>query len=71
LALLGLPIAWARIYLGGHFPLDMAGAALVAMLSSWLALREVQLYLPSTYRFAIGIHRTLFGKLIERGWVRR
>ena len=26
LALLGLPMAWARIYLGVHFPLDMAGA---------------------------------------------
>lgn len=31
LALLGLGIAWARIYLGVHFPLDMVGSALVAM----------------------------------------
>ena len=30
LSLLGLPVAWARIYLGVHFPLDMIGAALVA-----------------------------------------
>ena len=33
LALLGLPVAWARIYLGVHFPFDMIGAALVAALS--------------------------------------
>jgi undecaprenyl-diphosphatase len=25
LAVLGLPVAWARIYLGVHFPLDMVG----------------------------------------------
>ena len=40
LALLGLPMAWARIYLGVHFPLDMVGAALVAVLSAWLCFRE-------------------------------
>lgn len=31
--LAGLGVAWARIYLGVHFPLDMLGAALLA----WLA----------------------------------
>jgi undecaprenyl-diphosphatase len=30
LLLLGLPMAWARIYLGVHYPLDMLGAAVVA-----------------------------------------
>ena len=69
LAFLGLPVAWARIYLGVHFPLDMIGAALVAALSAWLALREVRLYLPLTYGLATRVHRTLFGKLIELGWV--
>jgi undecaprenyl-diphosphatase len=52
LALLGLPVAWARIYLGVHFPFDMVGAVLVAMLSAWLALRAATLYMPGTYRFA-------------------
>ena len=40
LALLGLPMAWARIYLGVHFLLDMLGAALVAGISAWLCFRE-------------------------------
>lgn len=31
LGLLGIVIAWARIYLGVHFPLDMAGAAALAL----------------------------------------
>ena len=40
LALVGVPMAWARIYLGVHFPLDMAGAALVASGSAWFAARS-------------------------------
>ena len=70
LALLGLPVAWARIYLGVHFPLDMIGAALVAMLSAWLAFREVRVYMPTAYSLALSIHRVLFRKLIQIGWVR-
>ena len=45
--LLGFPVAWARIYLGVHYPLDMVGAALVASASAALtgwrgALRQAQ-----------------------------
>ena len=69
LILLGLPMAWARIYLGVHFPLDMLGAALVAGFSAWLALRGARLYLPPLYSLVIAIHSALFGKLIEWGWV--
>lgn len=71
LAGLGLIVAWARIYLGVHFPLDMVGAVLVAVLSAWLAFHEVRMYLPATYSLAIGIHRVLFRKLIRVGWVRK
>ena len=70
LALLGLPVAWARIYLGVHFPLDMVGAAMVGGLSAWLAFREVRMYLPAAYRLTLSVHRILFGKLIQIGWVR-
>lgn len=70
LALLGAPIAWARIYLGVHFPLDMLGAAVVAAFSAWLALREARWYLGPIYRVAAFIHRRLFGRLIALGWVR-
>ncbi len=69
LILLGLPMAWARIYLGVHFPLDMLGAALVAGFSAWLAFHGKRLYLLPLYSFAIPIHRALFGALIKRGWV--
>ncbi|WP_295754320.1 undecaprenyl-diphosphatase [Undibacterium sp.] len=71
LAFLGLPVAWARIYLGVHFPLDMVGAALVAGLSAWLAFREMRVYLPATYRLALSVHRVIFEKFIQIGWVRK
>jgi undecaprenyl-diphosphatase len=43
IALLGLPMAWARIYLGVHYPGDMLGAlamAGLAVLSGWLWFRR-------------------------------
>ena len=70
LALLGVPIAWGRIYLGVHFPFDMLGAISVALLSAWLTLREAHWYLGPSYRLATAIHHRLFGKLIVFGWVR-
>ncbi|WP_315926426.1 undecaprenyl-diphosphatase [Mesorhizobium sp. SP-1A] len=40
---LGVLVAWSRIYLGVHYPLDMVGAAIiavpVAMLSLWIVDR--------------------------------
>ncbi|MBU6499763.1 MAG: undecaprenyl-diphosphatase [Rhodospirillales bacterium] len=35
--LYGLAVAWARIWLGVHFPIDMLGAALVALPAAWFA----------------------------------
>ena len=43
IALLGLPMAWARIYLGVHYPGDMLGALAMgglAMLIGWRWLRR-------------------------------
>jgi len=61
--------AWARVYLGVHFPLDMAGAVLVATLSV-VATRSLQ-WLPDRYllppleRF----YRTAFTRAIAHRWV--
>ncbi|WP_295762651.1 undecaprenyl-diphosphatase [Undibacterium sp.] len=70
LVLLGVPIAWARIYLGVHFPFDMLGAIAVAALCAWLTLCEARQYLEPSYQFATAIHRRFFGRLIALGWVR-
>jgi undecaprenyl-diphosphatase len=34
--LLGTLVGWARVYLGVHFPFDIAGSLLVSLISAWL-----------------------------------
>lgn len=70
LVLLGLAIAWARIYLGVHWPFDMLGAALVAASCAGLASYMAGWYLPPVYRRTLHLHAKLLGPLIRRGWVR-
>jgi undecaprenyl-diphosphatase len=70
-ALLGLPIAWARIYVGVHFPFDMAGAAIVSLLSVGLTRRAIGPCLPHIFRAATCVHGLLFSKFIALGWVRK
>lgn len=70
LAILGFPVAWARIYLGVHFPFDMAGSIFVALLSSWITVRLESFYIDHLYKIALAIHRTIFSKFIQLGWVK-
>lgn len=71
LILLGVPVAWARIYLGVHFPLDIFGAALVALASAWLILGEEQRFVAPLVRLLNRPYRRLCAGLIRRGWVRQ
>jgi len=43
-ACIGVLVAWSRIYLGVHFPLDMAGAVAVSMASAFAALQVTVRY---------------------------
>lgn len=66
----GVLVAWARVYLGIHFPFDMAGAVLVALLACgivWCAWRPLGMPL---LRLAEALYRTLFGVAIAWRWVR-
>lgn len=67
MAVSGIAIAWARIYLGVHFPLDMVGAAIVAVLCAWLVRALAGWYLDPLYRLMLSIYRTAFGWLIHKG----
>ena len=75
LALLGLPMAWARIYLGVHFPLDMLGAALVswlcAWLCAWLAQHQAERFMQPLYGAVATLYQRLFAPFIRLGWVRK
>ncbi|EPP1032430.1 undecaprenyl-diphosphate phosphatase [Cronobacter turicensis] len=63
-------IAWSRVYLGVHWPLDMTGGLLVAMLAClsaqilWTPLGE------PLYRTLRQLYRFCFALPIRKGWVR-
>ncbi|CAJ0813714.1 undecaprenyl-diphosphatase [Ralstonia flaminis] len=72
LALLGLPMAWARIYLGVHYPFDMLGAAGVATLSAWLGSGRVAHTLSEPlHRLGLAVHGVVLAPCVRRGWVRK
>jgi len=71
LALMGVLVAWARIYLGVHFPLDMLGAVLVALGSAWLILSAEHQLITPIMRLLLPAYRTIFAGLIRKGWVRK
>lgn len=57
LAALGLPMAWARIYAGVHFPFDILGALLVAGASAGLVSQFMPTpWLNSLYRVAMATY---------------
>lgn len=69
LALLGLPVAWARIYLGVHFPLDMVGAALTAVSGAWLLHYASPYLLSYCFQPLLMAYRSITRPLIRRGWI--
>ena len=72
LALLGLPMAWARIYLGVHYPFDMLGAAAVSVLSAWLCSGRVAHTLSEPlHRLGLAVHGVVLAPAVRRGWVRK
>ncbi len=71
LALMGMLVAWARIYLGVHFPLDMLGAALVALGSVWLILLIEHRLIKPLMPMLLSAYQTIFAGLIRKGWVRK
>ncbi|CAK9884545.1 MAG: Putative undecaprenyl-diphosphatase YbjG [Candidatus Erwinia impunctatus] len=66
----GMVIAWSRIYLGVHWPLDMLGALLVGLLSCLLAAFTWLSFGTRLLTFASRSYRTVFALAIRKGWVR-
>ena len=68
---LGVCVAWARIFLGVHFPLDMVGA--VAVIGAvWFGISPIwRLVGERITAQAAAIYRTLLARPIALGWIRR
>ena len=68
---IGMLVAWARIFIGVHFPFDMIGSAVTAAIALIILIpanKAIQSVLVG--RVAIPVYRTLFAPAIKRGWCR-
>ncbi len=70
LAVSGIPMAWARIYLGVHSPLDMLGAMLVAVAGASAARRVTHRWGSPLYSAAHALYGWVMAPCIRRNWVR-
>jgi undecaprenyl-diphosphatase len=69
--LAGVSVAWARVFLGVHFPLDMFGAAAVACVA-YMPIAPAWHFAGRTVtQCAIGLYRKLLAWPIDLGWLRR
>ncbi|HFZ8995173.1 TPA: undecaprenyl-diphosphate phosphatase [Citrobacter freundii] len=67
---LAIIIAWSRIYLGVHWPLDMFGGLLVAMIGCLSAQMLWQKCGKTLYPGLQRAYHLCFAPFIRKGWVR-
>ncbi|MEO7159860.1 MAG: phosphatase PAP2 family protein [Polaromonas sp.] len=67
----GFAVAWARIFLGVHFPLDMAGAVAVTGIAYAVVSPLWRMAGDTLTNLAGKLYRTVFAHPIAYGWIRR
>ncbi len=63
-------VAWSRVYVGVHFPIDMLGAFLMAITVNLAGLPLWWKYQDKLMQFILTIHQSLFAPLIRMGWIK-
>ncbi|WP_312326389.1 phosphatase PAP2 family protein [Acinetobacter sp.] len=63
-------LAWSRVYVGVHFPIDMLGAFLMAIIVNLAGLPLWWKYENQIINFILGIHYWVFSPLIRMGWIK-
>ncbi|WP_432263089.1 phosphatase PAP2 family protein [Cupriavidus sp. TMH.W2] len=67
----GFVVAWARVFLGVHFPLDMVGAVVVAGVAYALIAPLWRMAGNTLTDLAERLYRAILARPIASGWVRR
>ncbi len=67
----GLCVAWARVFLGVHFPLDMVGSVAVAGAAYAITSPAWRMVADTLTRVAEKLYRTILARPIAAGWLRR
>lgn len=67
--LAGLAVAWARVFVGVHFPLDMAGAVAMACVAFLLIAPLWRVGGAMMTRGLVTVYRKLLAWPIGRGWL--
>ncbi|MBP0590916.1 phosphatase PAP2 family protein [Paraburkholderia sp. LEh10] len=65
----GLAVAWARLFIGVHFPLDMAGAVVIACVAFAVVMPLWSLAGEAVTNALIALYRKLLAWPIGRGWI--
>ena len=63
-------VAWSRVYVGVHFPIDMLGAFFIALIVNLAGLPLWWKYQNKIMSFILWLHRRLFGYFIHKGWIK-
>ncbi len=70
LFVIGLGIAWSRVYVGVHWPMDMLGGFLVGMLACLFSQLVWNLFGTQISGLLDKLYRLGFALPIRKGWVR-
>ncbi|QPF38805.1 phosphatase PAP2 family protein [Acinetobacter sp. TTH0-4] len=70
LILLAWLVAWSRVYLGVHFPLDMLGAFSLAFILNFFGLALWNRFKITIIEFVLKIHHAVFKPFIKKGYVK-
>lgn len=62
-------VAWARVYVGVHFPIDMFGAFFFAVIVNILGLKLWNKYKDQLVAWVMMLHRKIFAVLINKGLI--